>query len=119
MAAIDVTDETFEAEVLDKSNEVPVVVDLWAEWCGPCKMFGPVFEKSSEAHPDITFAKVDTDAERDSIYYNTVDGVPNTFHNMYSQRAVSAWLTSVRIAHRWEKADADWLLVLDAGHTPG
>lgn len=39
------------------------LVDWWAEWCGPCRMFGPVFEKASEQHPDIVFAKVDTEAE--------------------------------------------------------
>ena len=63
--------------------------------------------------------RLDVDAETDAIYYNTVQGVSDTFHNMYSQKAISAWLTSLRIAHRWERADADWLLILDAGYTPG
>jgi putative thioredoxin len=63
MAAIDVTDETFEAEVLEKSNEVPVVVDLWAEWCGPCKTLGPILEKVVDATDGkVVLAKIDVDA---------------------------------------------------------
>ena len=45
------------------SNEV-VLIDFWADWCGPCKMFGPIFEKVSEQFPDLVFAKVDTEAEQ-------------------------------------------------------
>ena len=62
MAAIDVTDETFEAEVIKRSFEVPVVVDLWAEWCGPCRTLGPIIEKVVDAtNCQVVLAKVDTD----------------------------------------------------------
>jgi len=61
MATVDLTEETFEAEV---SGEGITLVDWWASWCGPCRMFAPVFEAASEAHPDVVFAKVDTEAEQ-------------------------------------------------------
>jgi putative thioredoxin len=60
---IDVTDDTFQAEVIDRSFEVPVVVDLWAEWCGPCKTLGPILEKVVDATDGkVVLAKIDTDA---------------------------------------------------------
>jgi putative thioredoxin len=60
---IDVTDESFNADVLDRSRNVPVIMDLWAEWCGPCKQLGPVLEKlAAEADGGWVLAKVDIDA---------------------------------------------------------
>ena len=62
MATVTLTSATFESAVA--ANGI-VLVDWWAAWCGPCRAFAPVFEAASEIHPDITFAKVDTEAERD------------------------------------------------------
>ncbi len=61
MATVDLTAADFEQTV---TSEGITLVDFWAEWCGPCRMFAPIFEKASEQHPDVTFGKVDTEAEQ-------------------------------------------------------
>lgn len=61
MATIALTAENFEQSVED--NET-LIVDFWAEWCGPCKMFAPTFEQASDKHPDIAFGKVDTEDQQ-------------------------------------------------------
>ncbi len=73
MATVNITAENFEDTVT--SNDI-VLVDFWAEWCGPCKRFGPIYEKASEEHGDIVFAKLDTDANQELSGMLGIEGIP-------------------------------------------
>jgi thioredoxin 1 len=74
MSIINVSDAEFEKNVL--KSDKPVIVDFWAEWCGPCKQFGPVFEEVSNNVKGVTFAKVDIDNNPEAPTKYGVRGIP-------------------------------------------
>ncbi|TCJ00193.1 thioredoxin [Aeromicrobium sp. IC_218] len=73
MATVELTKDNFESTV---TGEGITLVDWWAEWCGPCKQFGPVFENASEQHQDVTFGKIDTEAQGELAAAAQITSIP-------------------------------------------
>ena len=89
---VDVTDATFEEEILRRSQQVPVVVDLWADWCGPCKVLGPIIEKVvAETNGEVVLAKVDTERNPQLSAMFQVQSIP-AVHAVRNGRVVDSFV---------------------------
>jgi thioredoxin 1 len=119
MASVDLTEETFEGTVRDGT----AFVDWWAGWCGPCRMFAPVFHAASEQHPDITFGKVDTEAEQQLAAAAQIRSIPTlmAFRDgilVYSRPGALPVSTLVQLIQAVRDLDMDDVRRQIAEHAP-
>lgn len=137
---IDVTDATFETEILQRSQTTPVVVDLWAPWCGPCKVLGPILEKVVDAtHGKVVLAKVNVDENPGLAQAFRVQGIPavfairdgqvvDAFQGALPEREVERFVASLlptendeqlaRLVAAGDETSLEAALQIDPGHEP-
>jgi putative thioredoxin len=132
---MDVTDATFESEVLDRSLRDTVVVDLWASWCGPCRVLGPILEKVVAEAPGVELVKIDIDANPRSAATFQVQSIPavyairdrkvvDSFVGALPEPAVRQWVTRLnpppsevdRLVAAGDEASLRQAIALEPGH---
>ena len=101
--SIQITEQNFNTEVLQSA--LPVVVDFWADWCGPCKMIAPILEQIAEEHPELTIAKMNIDDDPSVAISYGVTGIPTLL--LFENGQVKQTVVGYR-----EKADLEALLNL-------
>lgn len=122
---VDVTAPTFEAEVLEKSFQTPVLVDFYAQWCGPCQMLRPLLEKLAQEY-DFVLAKVDIDQQPELAKIFQVEGVPdvkvvmqgqvrNGFVGMLTEPQLREFLTELNVKSKFDEAIAAIMAAKQAG----